>query len=106
MKSVFFDIDTQIDFLYPAGALYVPGAERILPAIEHLNHYAAARSIPSAANRVLPTPASPTASTSRASPPSAPSSRESSFSRPTKSSGPDVCPAQRPAPASSNSSPT
>ena len=30
MKTVFFDIDTQIDFLYPAGALYVPGAERIL----------------------------------------------------------------------------
>jgi len=46
MRSVFFDIDTQIDFLYPAGALYVPGAERILPAIEHLNRYAAARSIP------------------------------------------------------------
>ena len=33
MKTVFFDIDTQIDFLYPAGALYVPGAERILPEI-------------------------------------------------------------------------
>ena len=23
MSAVFFDIDTQIDFLYPAGALYV-----------------------------------------------------------------------------------
>ena len=33
MKTVFFDIDTQIDFLYPAGALYVPGAERLLPLI-------------------------------------------------------------------------
>ena len=32
MKTVFFDIDTQIDFVYPAGALYVPGAEHILPA--------------------------------------------------------------------------
>ena len=31
MKTVFFDIDTQIDFVYPAGALYVPGAEHILP---------------------------------------------------------------------------
>ena len=30
MKSVFFDVDTQIDFLYPAGALYVPGAESIV----------------------------------------------------------------------------
>ena len=46
MRTVFFDIDTQIDFLYPAGALYVPGAERLLGALERLNHYAAAHSIP------------------------------------------------------------
>ena len=32
MKTVFFDIDTQIDFVYPAGSLYVPGAEHILAA--------------------------------------------------------------------------
>src|ERR1700722_13314693 len=44
--DVFFDIDTQLDFLYPAGALYVPGAERIVPAIAHLNRYAAQRGIP------------------------------------------------------------
>ena len=31
MKTVFFDIDSQLDFLYPAGALYVPGAERVVP---------------------------------------------------------------------------
>lgn len=37
MKAVFFDIDTQIDFVYPAGALYVPGAERILPVVAELN---------------------------------------------------------------------
>jgi nicotinamidase/pyrazinamidase len=43
---VFFDIDTQFDFLYPAGALYVPGAERILPAIARLNRYAAAQGFP------------------------------------------------------------
>ena len=46
MSTVFFDIDTQIDFLYPAGALYVPGAERILPAIVRLNRYAALHGIP------------------------------------------------------------
>ena len=46
MKTVFFDIDTQIDFLFPAGALYVPGAERLLPALKQLNQYAAARGIP------------------------------------------------------------
>ncbi len=40
MKTVFFDIDTQIDFVYPAGALYVPGAERILPIVGELNRRA------------------------------------------------------------------
>jgi nicotinamidase/pyrazinamidase len=37
MRTVFFDIDTQIDFVYPAGALYVPGAEHILPVVAGLN---------------------------------------------------------------------
>jgi nicotinamidase/pyrazinamidase len=46
MKTVFFDIDSQLDFLYPAGALYVPRAERIVPAIAHLNRFAAAHGIP------------------------------------------------------------
>jgi nicotinamidase/pyrazinamidase len=45
-NTVFVDVDTQLDFLYPAGALYVPGAERIVPAIEQLNRYAVARGIP------------------------------------------------------------
>src|SRR5580658_6064472 len=40
MKTIFFDIDTQIDFVYPAGALYVPGAEQILPMIGELNRRA------------------------------------------------------------------
>ena len=40
MKTIFFDIDTQIDFLFPAGALYVPGAEKILPVIAELNRRA------------------------------------------------------------------
>src|ERR1051325_9793024 len=46
MKTVFVDIDTQLDFLYPAGALYVPGAERIVPTVARLNRYAAAHGIP------------------------------------------------------------
>ena len=46
MKTVFFDVDTQIDFLFPAGALYVPGAERLLPAFAQLNRYAAVHGIP------------------------------------------------------------
>jgi len=46
MRTVFFDIDTQIDFLYPSGALYVPQAERIVPAVARLNRFAAAHGIP------------------------------------------------------------
>lgn len=46
MSTVFFDIDTQLDFLFPAGALYVPGAEHILPAVAELNRFAAAHRIP------------------------------------------------------------
>jgi|SRR5579883_555677 nicotinamidase/pyrazinamidase len=44
--TVFFDIDTQIDFLFPAGALYVPGAETILDRVAALNRLAASRGIP------------------------------------------------------------
>jgi nicotinamidase/pyrazinamidase len=45
MKMVFFDVDTQLDFLYPAGALYVPGAESIVPQVAALNRYAAEHGI-------------------------------------------------------------
>lgn len=45
MKTVFFDVDTQLDFLYPAGALYVPGAEQIVPVLGELTRYAAAKKI-------------------------------------------------------------
>jgi nicotinamidase/pyrazinamidase len=43
---VFVDVDSQIDFLYPAGSLYVPGAERIVPNLAKLNAFAAQRGIP------------------------------------------------------------
>jgi len=46
MKTVFFDVDTQIDFLFPAGSLYVPGAETIVPLIAKLNRHAGAHAIP------------------------------------------------------------
>jgi nicotinamidase/pyrazinamidase len=46
MKTVFFDIDSQLDFLYPAGSLYVPGGEKVVPAIAKLNRFAAAAGIP------------------------------------------------------------
>ena len=46
MKIVFFDVDTQLDFLYPAGALYVPGAEKIVPALARLTRFAVENQIP------------------------------------------------------------
>jgi nicotinamidase/pyrazinamidase len=44
--KVFFDIDTQLDFLVPGGALYGPGAEELIPAIAALNRYAGNHGIP------------------------------------------------------------
>jgi nicotinamidase/pyrazinamidase len=46
VKTVFFDVDTQLDFLYPAGALYVPDAETIVPRLGELTRYAASHGIP------------------------------------------------------------
>jgi nicotinamidase/pyrazinamidase len=46
MSALFIDVDTQLDFLYPAGALYVPGAERLVPTLAHLTRYAGAHGIP------------------------------------------------------------
>ncbi len=46
MRTVFFDVDTQIDFAFPSGALYVPGAEKRLAAVAQLNRYAQLNGIP------------------------------------------------------------
>jgi nicotinamidase/pyrazinamidase len=45
MKA-FFDIDTQIDFVFPAGALYGPGAERVVPVVAALNRFAGKHGVP------------------------------------------------------------
>ncbi|MFZ0962257.1 MAG: isochorismatase family cysteine hydrolase [Terriglobia bacterium] len=37
---VFFDVDTQVDFMRPEGRLYVPGAEEIVPNLERLMNWA------------------------------------------------------------------
>lgn len=42
----FFDVDTQIDFMDPAGKLYVPHAEDIIPRLVQLMSYARERNIP------------------------------------------------------------
>jgi nicotinamidase/pyrazinamidase len=36
MKRIFWDVDTQVDFMEPSGKLYVPGAREIAPALEQL----------------------------------------------------------------------
>jgi nicotinate phosphoribosyltransferase len=43
---VFLDVDTQADFMLPSGALYVPGAELIVPNLRRLFEYASAEGIP------------------------------------------------------------
>jgi len=44
-RLVFWDVDTQRDFMEPGGALYVPGAEVLLPQLERLTRYARAQGI-------------------------------------------------------------
>jgi len=38
---VFWDVDTQADFIYPDGKLYVLGAETIVPNLKRLTEWAA-----------------------------------------------------------------
>ncbi len=44
--SVFVDVDTQVDFMLPSGALYVPKAEEIIPNLEKLTAHARRYGIP------------------------------------------------------------
>ncbi len=37
---IFWDVDTQVDFMLPEGKLYVPGAETIIPTLAKLTHWA------------------------------------------------------------------
>ncbi len=43
---MFWDVDTQVDFMLPGGKLYVPGAEAIIPKLQALALYARANHIP------------------------------------------------------------
>jgi nicotinamidase/pyrazinamidase len=39
-KTIFWEVDTQADFMLPNGKLYVPGAEHLLPNIQRLTNAA------------------------------------------------------------------
>jgi nicotinamidase/pyrazinamidase len=36
MRRIFWDVDTQVDFMEPSGKLYVPGARDLAPVLERL----------------------------------------------------------------------
>ncbi|HXY06459.1 MAG TPA: isochorismatase family cysteine hydrolase [Terriglobales bacterium] len=46
MSFLFWDVDTQFDFMYPEGKLYVPGADTIIPNLQCLTSFAAQHQIP------------------------------------------------------------
>ena len=45
MTTLFWDVDTQVDFLHPDGLLHVPGSEAILPTLKSLTNHAHAHGI-------------------------------------------------------------
>src|SRR3989344_4924987 len=46
MKTIFWDVDTQNDFMHKDGALYVPDAELIIPNLAALTEIARKNNIP------------------------------------------------------------
>lgn len=43
--TIFWDVDTQHDFIHPDGKLHVPGAEQVVPTLAALTDYAHTRGI-------------------------------------------------------------
>jgi len=48
--TIFWDVDTQVDFMVPGGKLYVPDAEAITANLERLTRHARERGIPRVAS--------------------------------------------------------
>jgi nicotinamidase/pyrazinamidase len=42
---IFWDVDTQVDFMLPDGKLYIPGAETIIPTLGELTSWAASHQV-------------------------------------------------------------
>jgi nicotinamidase/pyrazinamidase len=45
-RTIYWDVDTQVDFMDPAGRLYVPGAEHIVGQLGRLTRHARAAGMP------------------------------------------------------------
>lgn len=58
-KIIFWDVDTQVDFMEPGGKLYVPGAENIAFRIRQLTEFAAEHRIPIVASMCAHIPTDP-----------------------------------------------
>lgn len=58
-RLVFFDIDTQVDFMLPHGRLYVPGAGQIIPNLVRLMSLARDEDIPVISSADAHTPDDP-----------------------------------------------
>lgn len=43
--QIFWDVDTQVDFLSPDGKLFVPGSESIVPTLRRLTEWAAEHTV-------------------------------------------------------------
>jgi nicotinate phosphoribosyltransferase len=56
---VFLDVDTQMDFMRPDGALYVPSAEEIVPNLKRLMSWAQTHRIPVISSADAHTPGDP-----------------------------------------------
>lgn len=58
-RTLFFDVDTQHDFIMPDGKLYVPGAEKTIPQLTQLTLYARHHGIRMAGDVDWHTPSAP-----------------------------------------------
>jgi nicotinamidase/pyrazinamidase len=58
-RIIFWDVDTQRDFMLPGGKLYVPGAEKLIPNLDRLTDQARKDRVFLVADACVHTPADP-----------------------------------------------